>query len=293
MRLTPDKKLHSREHLLADDLSRMMGEQKKFPAYLGIAILYDESDLRALSRRVLEKQDLPRDARGKYFFAALRGLYPKSGARLKRSPRKKKKRLPKNVMPENTLPILKEPHQILRGLTHEVGRETIATRRIQNLIRAMKTTLAETLDGVGLAAPQIGEPLQIFIVSEEASEIDRRRTADKLPPGEVIAEKKDHSEKKQWQYQVFINPKVKKLSRALTKDTEGCLSVPGVFGTVDRREKITVEAYDEHGKKFTRGASRFFARVIQHEFDHLNGALFIDKAENLMKIPSSAKSDER
>ena len=72
MRLTPDKKLHSREHLLADDLSRMLGEEKRFAAYLGIAKRYYESDLRGLARRVLEKQDLPQEARGKYFFAALR-----------------------------------------------------------------------------------------------------------------------------------------------------------------------------------------------------------------------------
>lgn len=92
MRLTPDKKLHSREHLLADDLSRMMGEPKKFAAYLGIAKLYYESDLRSLARRVLEKEDLPIEARGKYFFAALRGLAKRTGVKFKR--RKKKK--PKN-----------------------------------------------------------------------------------------------------------------------------------------------------------------------------------------------------
>lgn len=72
MRLTPDKKIHSREHLLADDLSRMLGETKRFAAYLGIAKRYYESDLRALARRVREKEDLPAEARGKYFFAALR-----------------------------------------------------------------------------------------------------------------------------------------------------------------------------------------------------------------------------
>ena len=93
MRLTPDKKLHSKEHLLADDLSRMMAEPKKFAAYLGIAELYYESDLRALARRVLEKEDLPIDARGKYFFAALRGLVKQPGAKLKT--RKKKKRIKK------------------------------------------------------------------------------------------------------------------------------------------------------------------------------------------------------
>lgn len=74
MRLTPDTKLHSREHLLADDLSRALGEPKRFSSYLGIALRHHESDLRALLRYVLEKNDLPPEARGKYFFAALRGL---------------------------------------------------------------------------------------------------------------------------------------------------------------------------------------------------------------------------
>jgi hypothetical protein len=92
MRFEPDKHLHSKEHLLADDLSGMMGEPKKFAAYLGIAELYHESDLRALARRVLEKEDLPAQARGKYFFAALRGFAKKPGAKLKNLRGKKKKR---------------------------------------------------------------------------------------------------------------------------------------------------------------------------------------------------------
>lgn len=90
MRFEPDKHLHSKEHLLADDLSRMMNEPKRFAAYLGIAKLYYESDLRGLARRVLEKGDLPREARGKYFFAALRGLIKKPGVKF--SKRKKSKK---------------------------------------------------------------------------------------------------------------------------------------------------------------------------------------------------------
>lgn len=74
MRLTPDTHLHSREHLLADDLSRAMAEPKRFAAYLGIAKMYHESDLRALAKRVLAKRDLELNNRGKYFFGALRGL---------------------------------------------------------------------------------------------------------------------------------------------------------------------------------------------------------------------------
>lgn len=70
----PNKKLHSREHLLAEDLSKAMLEPKNFAAYLGITQLYPEGELRALAKRVLEKRDLPPDNRGKYFFGALKGL---------------------------------------------------------------------------------------------------------------------------------------------------------------------------------------------------------------------------
>lgn len=92
MRLTPDKKLHSREHVLADDLTRLMLEPKRFAAYLGLAQLYDESELRALARRVTEKEDLPPAARGKYFFASVKGLRKKLGAKLKNSRRRRKKK---------------------------------------------------------------------------------------------------------------------------------------------------------------------------------------------------------
>lgn len=92
MKLERDKHLHTREHVLADDLSRAMSEPKRFAAYLGIAQLYDERDLRALARYVVEKKDLPRDARGKYFFGALRRLPRKAGVRFKNIKRKKNKR---------------------------------------------------------------------------------------------------------------------------------------------------------------------------------------------------------
>lgn len=81
IKLKVNKKLHSREHLLADDISQMTAEPKKFAAYLGIARLYREDDLRALAKRVLAKKDLPIEARGKYFFAALKGLTKKANAK--------------------------------------------------------------------------------------------------------------------------------------------------------------------------------------------------------------------
>jgi len=79
----PNKHLHSREHVLADDLSQSLLEPKKFAAYLGIAKLYHESDLRGLVRRVLEKRDLPTETRGKYFFACLKGLNKKSSVKFR------------------------------------------------------------------------------------------------------------------------------------------------------------------------------------------------------------------
>lgn len=94
MRLEPDKHLHSKEHVLADDLSQIMGEPQRFAAYLGIAKLYYESALRGLARRVHEKYDggeLPAEARGKYFFAALKNLFKKPGVKFKRKKKKRKK----------------------------------------------------------------------------------------------------------------------------------------------------------------------------------------------------------
>ena len=94
MKLEPDKKLHSREHVLAEDLSQMLGEPKKFAAYLGIAKRYYERDLRALARNVREKPDLPAEALGKYFFACLKGLAPTAEylAIQRRKKRKSKKK---------------------------------------------------------------------------------------------------------------------------------------------------------------------------------------------------------
>ena len=189
-------------------------------------------------------------------------------------------------------PITKEPSKVLRKKAAEVATSEIKNRAIQRLISDMKKTLKNTPDGVGLAAPQVGESLKIFIVSEEAKEIDKaekegwKRREHENPE---IKNTKPY-EARDWKYYVFINPKVKNISKNKLDGPEGCLSVPGKFGTVKRHEKITVEAYDEHGKKFTRGASCFFARVMQHELDHLIGTLFIDKAKELFESVSHNKS---
>lgn len=179
--------------------------------------------------------------------------------------------------------IVKLPERVLRQKTKDIAVSEITSAKIKQVTAHMKRVLSETPDGVGLAAPQVGEPLRLFIVSEEAEDIDRREKMNKPRTEE------DKKVKLVWKYYVFINPILKKSSRTKLDGPEGCLSVPGRYGMVKRHEKVTVEAYDEAGKKFTRGFTRFFARVIQHELDHLEGTIFIDKAHKFLKPENDIK----
>ena len=137
----------------------------------------------------------------------------------------------------------------------------------------MTKALSAAKDGVALAATQIGVPLRVFIVLKEYTE---NKTAQEL---KEIKEKKVKPE-----IVVFINPKITKISKKKQTVREGCLSVVGMFGAITRAEKVTVEAYNEKGEKFSRGASGLLAQIFQHEMDHLNGILFTDTARNLEKI---------
>jgi len=83
---------------------------------------------------------------------------------------------------------------------------------------------------------------------------------------------------------VFINPEIIKISKKKGSVPEGCLSVRWLYGEVKRSTNATIRAYDENGKIFTRGGGGLLAQIFQHEVDHLNGVLFIDKAKNLVEI---------
>ena len=115
------------------------------------------------------------------------------------------------------------------------------------LLEAMYETL-ETADGVGLAAPQVGVDKRFFIVS--------------LPDGTK---------------REFINPEITGYSVETNPYEEGCLSVPGVYHDVVRPSKVIVKAKDANGIEFTLKASGLMSRVIQHEYDHLDGVLFVDR----------------
>lgn len=168
------------------------------------------------------------------------------------------------------------PDDVLRKRAQEVAPNEFSSKQLLAIIHRMATALRSTDDGIGIAAPQIGVSKRIFLASEEALAIDTDDT-------KRLQENKN-KKKTDWQYYTFINPRIIKKSSQKNSASEGCLSVPGVYGSVSRSSKIKVVAYDEHGKRFERGATKLFARLIQHEVDHLEGTLFIDSAGNLVTI---------
>ena len=177
--------------------------------------------------------------------------------------------------------IVQTGDKVLRETAKEIALTEIKTPKIKEILKKMTAALSKAQDGVALAAPQIGLPLRIFIVLKEYTE---NKTAKEL---KEIQEKKD--EKTKTEIVTFINPKITKISKKKQTVKEGCLSVTGVFGIIARAEKVTVEAYNEKGEKFTRGASGLLAQIFQHEMDHLNGILFTDTAHDLEKIETKTE----
>ena len=151
--------------------------------------------------------------------------------------------------------------EILRKPVQTVPIEAINTPKIQKIIQEMKNALTHEDDGVAIAAPQIGISLSIFVVSHKVFDTQPNPTDE-----------------------VYINPTIIKLSRKKSELEEGCLSIRGVFGKIKRAEKATIEAYNEHGEKITKGGSGLLAQIFQHETDHLQGVLFIDSATQLIHI---------
>jgi len=171
--------------------------------------------------------------------------------------------------------IVDRDNPILRGKAKAVPISDITKPKIQKIITEMRTALSTQDDGVAIAAPQIGEALQIFVISGKVLTLElNRHNKDKVITPDLV----------------FINPKILKLSKKKMFMEEGCLSVRWLYGRVKRSTNATIEAYDETGKKFTRGSSGLLAQIFQHETDHLAGILFTDKAKDVVEIPPK-KSD--
>lgn len=162
-------------------------------------------------------------------------------------------------------PIVLRGADVLSKPAKEVPKELFGTKELADMIRRMSVSLRETAHGVAIAANQIGIPYRIFVVR-----------------GFVLENKERSDEDAD---RAFINPKIVNLSRKKELMDEACLSVPGYHGTIKRALKATIRAYDEEGIRFERGASGLLAQVFQHETDHLDGTLYVDKAEEVLEVP--------
>ena len=154
------------------------------------------------------------------------------------------------------LDIVTLPNKILRKRTQPI---TQYDAQLQQLIDDMIDTMRDA-PGVGLAAPQIGQSIKLTVI-ETLPEIDE--------DGNVIEDSRD--------LYVITNPEIVWTSRKTVDGIEGCLSIPGYLGEVERHESIRVRAQDRYGKKIKLRLNGWTARIFQHEIDHLNGVLYIDR----------------
>jgi peptide deformylase len=149
--------------------------------------------------------------------------------------------------------IVKLPTPSLRERSKELTAEEVKTPELQAYLDQLTTTMF-VADGVGIASPQVGRNIRAIIVN--------------LPTGA----------------EAFINPEITRKSEAMTDSEEGCLSVPGKYGIVQRHKKVSIRALNRHGRRVEFDAKNFPAIIFQHEIDHLDGILFIDKAKNVTNI---------
>lgn len=154
-------------------------------------------------------------------------------------------------------------HPVLRAKARALHPSEIRTPAIQQLIDDMFDTMAE-YRGIGLAAPQVHKSLRIFVAGFPADP-------------DVKEDEQDEDDVPQM---ALINPEITIVGREIVEDWEGCLSIPDIRGRVPRARRITVTAYNRHGKKIEVAASGYTARVIQHETDHLDGILFFDRMKS-------------
>jgi peptide deformylase len=149
-------------------------------------------------------------------------------------------------------------HPVLRMQSQRVSTDMLASPATQKFIDDMMETMVE-YSGVGLAAPQVHESLQIAVIESRG------------PRGEIPMT-------------VLVNPEVTVLTDETVDDWEGCLSIPDLRGLVPRWTKLRVDALDRSGQEVQFNAEGFFARVVQHEFDHLMGKVYLDRMRDFKTL---------
>jgi peptide deformylase len=170
--------------------------------------------------------------------------------------------------PTETLPIVLCGDPVLRRAAGPVDPARLRGGGLAELISRMRVTM-EAAPGVGLAAPQIGEPLQLAVLADEPERW-----------GQLTEEQLAARERTALPFTVLVNPELSPVDGCgLVSFYEGCLSVPGLAGVVARHRSVRVDALDEHGAPFSTIFSGWTARIAQHEIDHLRGILYLHRVE--------------
>ena len=159
-------------------------------------------------------------------------------------------------------PIVRLGHPALRIPAEPVDLAELAGPEMQTLIDDMCETMLES-DGVGLAAPQLGFSLQLFV---------------------YLAIEPDQDEDHEPEQKVLVNPALEPVSGELVYDWEGCLSILDLRGLVPRHPAVKIHGFDRDGNKVSCTAEGYEARIVQHEYDHLNGIVFLDRMRDLRSL---------
>jgi peptide deformylase len=153
-------------------------------------------------------------------------------------------------------------HPAIRTPARPLTPEEIASPALQKVIDDMIDTMKD-YDGVGLAAPQVHLDLQLAVIEVPGED---ERTEDGVP------------------LTVLVNPRVKRVGEDLVQGWEGCLSIPELRGIVPRAKRVLLKALDRNGQPFEIETGGFFARVIQHECDHLDGRVYLDRMPHMKSL---------
>jgi peptide deformylase len=154
---------------------------------------------------------------------------------------------------------------VLRKMARALSVDEIRARSTQELIESMRETMHDA-PGVGLAAPQVGYSLQLVVIEDQAEFIQKL-------PAEQVAER----ERKPVPFHVLINPKLTLLNSGPAEFFEGCLSLAGFTAVVPRARRVRVEGLNERAEPAIIDATGWYARILQHEIDHLGGVLYVDR----------------
>jgi len=164
----------------------------------------------------------------------------------------------------------KKDEKFLRNKTREFDFKKFTKSEINDLINRMRKAM-KLARGIGLSANQIGLDMKVFVA--QAQKADKEGNIRSLTAGEQ-------------KFYAIFNPEIIKFSKEKTMLEEGCLSVPSTYADVERSEKITLVGFDKNGKKIKIKAWGILAKIFQHETDHLNGKIILDRASRVYKVSS-------